>query len=82
VDQGIFLLARFHHLAPMRMAEGGLSSREACDAVLRDNFFGLEIDERCTQIAAFALALAAWQYPDAGGIEGCRTSTSPARVFP
>src|SRR5260370_21206172 len=28
-------------------------------AVLRDNLFGLEIDPRCTQIAAFALALAA-----------------------
>jgi len=33
----------------------------AADAVLRDNIFGLEIDARCTQIAAFALALAAWK---------------------
>src|SRR5262249_54381943 len=31
------------------------------DAVLRDNLFGLELDPRCTQIAAFALALAAWK---------------------
>jgi len=28
---------------------------------LRDNLFGLEIDPRCTQIAAFNLALAAWR---------------------
>jgi hypothetical protein len=64
---GHFLVALLHHLVPLRMAEEGLSAGEACDAVLRDNLFGLEIDERCTQIAAFALALAAWQYPDAGG---------------
>lgn len=64
---GHFLVALLHHLVPLRMAEEGLSARDACDAVLRDNLFGLEIDERCTQIAAFSLALAAWQYPDAGG---------------
>ncbi len=67
---GHFLVALFHHLVPLRMVEESLSAREACDAVLRDNLFGLEIDERCTQIAAFALALAAWQYPDAGGYRG------------
>jgi hypothetical protein len=33
----------------------------AIEAVLRDNLFGLEIDPRCTQIAAFNLALAAWR---------------------
>ncbi|MCJ7602133.1 MAG: BREX-1 system adenine-specific DNA-methyltransferase PglX [Desulfobulbaceae bacterium] len=64
---GHFLVALFNHLVPLRMAEEGLSAREACDAVLADNLHGLELDERCTQIAAFALALAAWQYPDAGG---------------
>ena len=31
---------------------------------IRDNLFMLELDPRCTQIAAFALALAAWK---AGG---------------
>ena len=30
-------------------------SQEACDAVLAENLFGLELDPRCTQIAAFAL---------------------------
>ncbi len=64
---GHFLVALFRHLVPIRMVEEGLSAREAVDAVLRDNLHGLEIDERCCQIAAFALALAAWTYPDAGG---------------
>lgn len=64
---GHFLVAALHHLVPIRMAEERLSAAEAIDAVLRDNLHGLEIDERCCQIAAFALAFAAWIYPDAGG---------------
>ena len=64
---GHFLVAALRHLAPIRKTEEGLNAREAVDAVLRDNLHGLEIDERCCQIAAFALALAAWTYPDAGG---------------
>jgi len=64
---GHFLVAALHHLVPIRMAEEGLSARQAVDAVLRDNLHGLEIDHRCCQIAAFALAFAAWTYPDAGG---------------
>ena len=40
---------------------------DAVDAVLRENLYGLELDPRCTQIAAFALALAAWKYPGEGG---------------
>ena len=64
---GHFLVAAFAMLVPMRMALEGLSAKEAADAVLRDNLHGLEIDARCVEIAAFALALAAWRYPDAGG---------------
>jgi len=64
---GHFLVAALRHLVPIRMAEEGLSAAEAVDAVLRDNLHGLEIDERCCQIAAFALALAAWTCPGAGG---------------
>jgi hypothetical protein len=64
---GHFLVAGLHHLVPIRMVEEGLSAAQAVDAVLRDNLHGLEIDERCCQIAAFALALAAWTYPNAGG---------------
>lgn len=64
---GHFLVALFRYLVPIRMIEEGLSTRAAADAVLHDNIHGLEIDERCCQIAAFALALAAWTYPEAGG---------------
>ena len=64
---GHFLVAALSHLVPIRMAEEDLSAQEAVDAVLRDNLHGLEIDERCCQIAAFALAFAAWTYPNAGG---------------
>ena len=59
---GHFLVAAFEMLKQMRMVEEGLTERQAADAVLRDNLFGLEIDPRCTQIAAFALALAAWKF--------------------
>ena len=58
---GHFLVAAFQMLRQMRMEEEGLSEVQAADAVLRDNLFGLEIDPRCTQIAAFALALATWK---------------------
>ena len=64
---GHFLVAALYHLTPMRMVEEGLTAAEAVGAVLRDNLHGLEIDERCCQIAAFALAFAAWTYPSAGG---------------
>ena len=63
---GHFLVAAFTMLVPMRMDREGLSAREAVDAVLRENLHGLELDPRCVELAAFALALAAWTYPDAG----------------
>lgn len=64
---GHFLVAALLMLAPMRMELEGLSAREAVNAVLRDNLHGLEIDQRCVELAAFALALTAWRYRDAGG---------------
>ena len=64
---GHFLVAAFLMLVPMRMKRDGLSAKEAVDAVLRENIHGLELDHRCVEIAAFALALAAWKYPNAGG---------------
>ena len=63
---GHFLIAAFAMLVPMRMALEGLNAADAVDAVIRDNLHGLEIDARCVEIAVFALALAAWRYPDAG----------------
>ena len=58
---GHFLLVAFEMLRRMRMEEEGLAEPDAAEVVLRDNLFALEIDPRCVQIAAFALALAAWK---------------------
>ena len=59
---GHFLVAVFELMARIRMAEEGLSREDATDAVIRENLFGLEIDPRCTQLAAFSVALAAWRF--------------------
>ena len=64
---GHFLVAAFSMLVPMRMELEGLSARDAVDAVFRENLHGLELDPRCVEVAAFALALAAWTYPGAEG---------------
>ena len=64
---GHFLIAAFAMLVPMRMALEGMDASRAVDAVIRDNLHGLELDARCVEIAVFALALAAWRYPGAGG---------------
>lgn len=64
---GHFLVAAFLLLVPIRMAAEGLSTVDAVDAVLADNIHGLELDARCVEIAVFALALAAWRFPDANG---------------
>ena len=61
MGSGHFLVFALVILVRMRMEEEGLSARDACVAVLQDNLFGLELDPRCTQIAAFNLALAAWK---------------------
>ncbi len=58
---GHFLVAAFDVLVRLRRAEEGLALDDACRAVLTDNVFGLELDPRCTQIAAFHLAFAAWR---------------------
>ena len=58
---GHFLVEAFELLVRLRMAEEGLPIADVICLVLRDNIFGLEIESRCTQIAAFNLALAAWR---------------------
>jgi len=63
---GHFLTEALAALAALRDAEEGLSPADAVVAALRDNLHGLEIDGRCVQIAAFALALTAWRI---GGAE-------------
>ena len=64
---GHFLVECLDLLVRLRMEEERIAPAEAVDGVLRDNLFGLEIDPRCTQIAAFNLALTAWTWPNAGG---------------
>lgn len=64
---GHFLVAALRLLVPLRMHDEGLDAAAAVNAVLRENLHGLELDARCTQIAAFAVALAAWTTPGATG---------------
>ena len=61
MGSGHFLVFALPILLAFRRAEEGLDERAAVKAVLADNLYGLEIDLRCTQIAAFALALASWK---------------------
>jgi hypothetical protein len=63
---GHFLTEALAALAALRAAQEGFSQAEAVTAALRDNLHGLEIDGRCVQIAAFALALTAWRIGGAG----------------
>ncbi|PWC39740.1 SAM-dependent methyltransferase [Azospirillum sp. TSO35-2] len=61
MGSGHFLVFALPILVALRMAEERLTRKDAVLAVLRDNLHGLEIDYRCTQIAAFNLAFAAWR---------------------
>jgi hypothetical protein len=62
MGSGHFVASLFSVFAPLRMYEEGLSRVEATDKVIAENLHGLEIDPRCTQIAAFNLALTAWKF--------------------
>lgn len=64
---GHFLVAIFLMLVPMRMQLEGLSEQQAIDKVLSENLHGLELDQRCVELAVFALALEAWRYKNGGG---------------
>ena len=64
---GHFLVAVFLTLVPLRMKREGITAQQAVDAVLSENIYGLELDQRCVEIAVFALALEAWRYPNGGG---------------
>ena len=61
MGSGHFLVFALPIMVALRIEEERLSREVAVEAVLRDNLFGLEIDQRCTQIAAFNLAFAAWR---------------------
>ena len=58
---GHFLTEALAILVALRQGEEHLSPSDAVASVLRDNLHGLEIDGRCVQIAAFAVALSAWR---------------------
>ena len=58
---GHFLVEGLHLFVRLRMEEENLPIEDAVRAVLRDNLHGLEIDPRCSQIAAFSVAFAAWK---------------------
>jgi MmeI, DNA-methyltransferase domain len=58
---GHFLTEALAALAALRGVEESLSPGDAVVVAIHDNLHGLEIDGRCVQIAAFALALSAWR---------------------
>ncbi len=63
---GHFLVAALQMLVPMRMETEQLEATDAIDVVLQENLYGLELDQRCVELAAFALALEAWRSPGSG----------------
>jgi len=62
MGSGHFVASLFPVFASLRMFEEGLTKEEATDRVITENLHGLELDARCTQIAAFNLALTAWKF--------------------
>jgi len=62
MGSGHFVCSLFNVFSALRMHEEGLTKEEATDRVIAENLHGLEIDPRCTQIAAFNLALTAWKF--------------------
>lgn len=61
MGSGHFLVFALPLVVRLRMEEEKISAKEAVAQAIRDNIFGLELDERCTQIAAFNIALTAWK---------------------
>ena len=62
MGSGHFVASLFPVFAALRMHEEGLSKEDATDKVIAENLHGLELDPRCTQIAAFNLAHTAWKF--------------------
>ena len=62
MGSGHFVASLFPVFVALRMYEEGLTKEEATDRVITENLHGLELDARCTQIAAFNLALTAWKF--------------------
>jgi len=64
---GHFLVETLLMLIPLRMDLEQIGEAEAIDRILKENLYGLELDKRCVELAAFSLAFTAWRYPGAGG---------------
>lgn len=62
MGSGHFVASLFPIFASLRMHEENLTKEQATDKVITENLHGLELDSRCTQIAAFNLALTAWKF--------------------
>jgi hypothetical protein len=62
MGSGHFVASLFSVFAQLRMYEEGITKEEATDKVIIQNLYGLELDPRCTQLAAFNLALTAWKF--------------------
>jgi hypothetical protein len=62
MGSGHFVASLFPVFAALRMHEEGLTKEQVTDKVIAENLHGLELDARCTQIAAFNLALTAWKF--------------------
>lgn len=62
MGSGHFVASLFPVFSALRMQEEGLTKEQATDKVIAENLHGLELDARCTQIAAFNLALTAWKF--------------------
>lgn len=58
---GHFLVEAFLLFQSM-YREQGLNAAQAGDAAIKNNIRGLELDPRCTQIAVFNVAFAAWRH--------------------
>jgi hypothetical protein len=59
---GHFLIEAFDLLFDMYKEEGEITSDvEICASIFENNLFGIDIDERATQIAALALLMKAWE---------------------
>jgi hypothetical protein len=62
MGSGHFVVSLFLVMVKLRMFDENLTAEEATDIVIKENLHGLEIDPRCTQLAAFNLALTAWKF--------------------
>jgi hypothetical protein len=61
MGSGHFLAFALPILSKMAEVEYGVTPEEAVSSVLIHNLYGLELDPRCRQIAAFNLAMTAWR---------------------